>query len=130
MLVPSNMMEEHMKKLILAILVLLTAASLYALDSKPPFEPEKGMKMPNPEGRPHERKDMPEPVSLSQGEAKASFTKFLSEKLKGFTLLETATIVMPFGNMHQAVVKDASGNRFYLNIMPDGNVSPELMLVQ
>ncbi len=123
-------MEEHMKKFILAALLLLAAVSLYALDTKPPFEPEKGMKMPRPEIGHQERKDMPAPVSLSQGEAKAAFTKFLSENLKGYAVVETATIVMPFGNMHQALVKDVSGNRFYLNIMPDGNVSPELMIAQ
>jgi len=123
-------MEEHMKKIIFVILVLLAAVSLYALDTKSPFELEKRMKVPRPEALRQERKDMPAPMSLSQSEAKVAFTTFLSEKLKGFTLLETATIAMPFGNMHQAVVKDVSGNRFYLNIMPDGNVSPELMVVQ
>ncbi len=71
---------------------------------------------------------MKDRVSLSQDEAKQKFKEFIAQNLKGYEMKEINSIYMPFGSMHQASVKDSSGNKFFLNITPDGSVAGPLLI--
>lgn len=106
-----------MKRTVAALLILL-AVTAYAEEKR---DPGKKMMPPFPGMHPWIR-DGGEPVSLTKDEAKAKFASYVSASLKGFEIKEINTIYMPFGTLHQATLTDKSGNRFFLDITPDGEV--------
>jgi len=112
-----------MKRTVL-ILFLLASVSAYAGDKPAPM-PLGGQMMPPAGCGMMKGGGMPmggEPVSLTKKQAQSKFSEFLSKNMKGFEIKDVNSVHMPFGAIHQAEIADKNGNRFYLNITPEGDV--------
>lgn len=86
------------------------------------------MEQCGPNGAPMDHK--PDFKPITQEQAKARFAEFMDKYMKGFMITDINTVYMPFGAFHQAAVADKAGNKFYLDLMPDGQVRGPMLIRQ